>query len=98
MNTEELIRFCLTATEEDFFLRSELLDKLQKEEAKYLKIQKELLEEIEKLKYKYLACNHPIYSTINDERPRYIGEMYQPTEEQQKWINEQTNRRISCVY
>jgi len=72
MNIEDLIKFCLTATEEAFFLHLELSEKLKKEEESYLERRKKLLEQIEELKHKYLAHDHPLYSTINDKIPRYF--------------------------
>lgn len=68
MNTEELIRFCLTATEKDFWIYSMISQALfLHETSEWMcyrcsdKIVEKYRNMIEELRYKYLAYNQPVY-------------------------------------
>lgn len=68
MNTEELIRFCLTATEKDFWMYSMISQALFLHETSNWvchKCSEKVVEKyrniIGELKDKYLAYNNPVY-------------------------------------
>jgi len=68
MNTEELIRFCLAASEKDFWMYSMVSQALFLHETSEWvchkcseKVVEKYKDIIGELKYKYLAYTHPIY-------------------------------------